>query len=53
MALTAASAVAIRSARLGLAGSGIRARIASGSRGGRPGRPVVDMIETRLFVFAR
>ncbi len=25
---------------------------ASGLAGGRSGRPVVDMIETRLFVFA-
>ncbi len=50
MALTAASAIAMRSARLGLAGSAIKARMASGSGCGRPRRPVVDIIETKLFV---
>ena len=50
IALTAASAVMMRSSRLGLAGSAISARMASGFGSGRPGRPVVDMIDTRLFI---
>ena len=49
-ALTAAIAVASRSARPGLAGIVISACMASGLPGGRPGRPVEDMIETRLAV---
>ena len=50
IALTAVIAVASRSARPGLAGMAISARKASGLPGGRPGRPVEDMIETRLAV---
>ncbi len=43
---------AIRSSRLGLAGGDMIAAKASGLPCGSSRRPVVDMIETRLFAFA-
>ncbi len=52
IALAQATAVARRSARLELAGMAVNACMAPGFAGGRPRRPVEDMIETRLAVRA-